>query len=67
MLLNENGLPMSVSGWQAMFSTAHDRGHKADVPVEAHAHLLRHTCRGLRTFRTSKSIASPELGCCDNH
>jgi integrase len=26
-----------------MFSTANDRCHKADVLVEAHAHLLRHT------------------------
>jgi integrase len=41
--LNENGLPMSVSGWQAVFSAANDRCHKAGVPVEAHAHLLRHT------------------------
>lgn len=41
--LNENGLPMSVSGWQAVFSTANDRCHKAGVLVEAHAHLLRHT------------------------
>ncbi|MEU9945586.1 hypothetical protein [Streptomyces lavendulae] len=29
--LNENGLPMSVSGWQAMFSAANGRCHKADV------------------------------------
>ncbi|MGW7071822.1 site-specific integrase [Streptomyces sp. NPDC054855] len=41
--LNENGLTMSISGWQAVFCTANDRCHKANVLVEAHAHLLRHT------------------------
>ncbi|MET7660436.1 hypothetical protein ABZS99_16200 [Streptomyces sp. NPDC005463] len=31
--LNENGLPMSVSGWPAVFSTANDRCHALDRAV----------------------------------
>jgi len=41
--LNENGLPMSLSGWQSVLTEANDRCHKAGVLVAAHAHLLRHT------------------------
>ncbi|WP_329160517.1 site-specific integrase [Streptomyces sp. NBC_01717] len=41
--LNEDGLPMSVSGWKAMFAAANDRCRRAGAPVAAHAHLLRHS------------------------
>ncbi|MFE0207358.1 tyrosine-type recombinase/integrase [Streptomyces sp. NPDC058985] len=41
--LNEHGLPMSVSGWKSVFTTANSRCREAGIGLTAHAHLLRHT------------------------
>ena len=41
--LNEYGLPMTKSGWKAMFAMANQRCRQLGVLVTAHAHLLRHT------------------------
>ncbi|MFF1463388.1 site-specific integrase [Streptomyces sp. NPDC058330] len=41
--LTEDGMPMSVSGWKAMFTTANERCRAAGLDLAAHAHLLRHT------------------------
>jgi site-specific recombinase XerD len=41
--LNENGLPMTTSGWQSVFDTANQRCAAMRVALSSHPHLLRHS------------------------
>ncbi|MGW0908117.1 tyrosine-type recombinase/integrase [Streptomyces sp. NPDC002853] len=41
--LGESGMPLAVSTWKDMFTTANQRCTELGLAVAAHAHLLRHT------------------------
>lgn len=41
--LTEAGVPMSTSTWKDIFRAANARCANQEVPVQAHAHMLRHT------------------------
>jgi site-specific recombinase XerD len=40
--LGEAGLPLEPSSWQAAFRRANERCARFDIPIEIHAHTLRH-------------------------
>jgi len=41
--LNQWGLPMSMSGWRQVFTTANDRCRRQGLEVRARPHMLRHS------------------------
>jgi site-specific recombinase XerD len=41
--LGEDGMPLTVSAWKSVFSTANDRCVAHDVVLACHPHLLRHS------------------------
>ncbi|MEU8100565.1 site-specific integrase [Streptomyces rubiginosohelvolus] len=41
--LGESGMPLAVSTWKDMFTTANQRCRDQGLDLHAHAHLLRHT------------------------
>ncbi|MFJ5924670.1 integrase [Kitasatospora sp. NPDC092948] len=41
--LGEDGMPLSLSTWKDMFTTANSRCEEAGLEERAHAHLCRHT------------------------
>jgi site-specific recombinase XerC len=41
--LNQWGLPMSMSGWQEVFTRANDRCRKQGLGLRVRPHMLRHS------------------------
>jgi site-specific recombinase XerD len=41
--LGEHGMPITVSGWKQVFTSANERCGRARIEVTCHPHLLRHT------------------------